>query len=182
MGRTCYIGSSPTVKWRVEEVEFQVQKCRQFIDIQENKAFFVHASAREYLLRYFDDTDADLVVFEIRAEEAHGALANACLMELQKYLDATEMKPSSDIYGHSIAASYYVKLPPLRYALKHWNCHDSSAKFRDVEKDSPWFSSLNRVHTKLGSCGSGRVWSKYPSVTWIFCTNGLKWQPNLTKT
>jgi ankyrin repeat protein len=122
------------------KVQYQIKKCRQIIQIRENRAVFVHSSVIDYLLQQLDHTDADLATFKICVEEHHCTLAIRCLECLEIHMDekACFLSPISRT---SSAYSGHLLVP---YALEHWNNHacSSSSQFSKIIQRFPDFFEL----------------------------------------
>ncbi|CAF3543844.1 unnamed protein product [Fusarium graminearum] len=135
----------------------RVAICRPLLTVHEDKVFFVHQSAKEYLLQIQQKPDSSLLKFRLIPDQCHDMIAHKCLNAMET--DFLRRNTADDQSDDSLRACHSDRglyggsrvLQPtldgfLRYAIEYWSSHA-----RLSATQTQWLSDLNRPFLRNSS-------------------------------
>ncbi|KAI9662762.1 MAG: hypothetical protein M1829_006157 [Trizodia sp. TS-e1964] len=112
----------------LESLQEILSLCGSFLTVQEGTIYFVHQSARDYLLTYASD-----IIFPFGMRGAHYAIFSRSLQVMSKTLQQDMYKLYlPGISANSVQVPNYDPLAPLRYSCVYWASHFDEAYQSDL--------------------------------------------------
>ncbi|KAL6914840.1 hypothetical protein FSST1_012600 [Fusarium sambucinum] len=129
----------------------RIEICRPFLMVHQDKVFFVHQSAKEYLLQ--QGSGSPLPKFRLIPEQCHGMIAHKCLQAMEDdflHRDTDQLyhdcftwlnRQRSDFQYLEDWHDIFKKILDgfVEYAISHWSSHA-----RLSAEETEWLSDLNR--------------------------------------
>ncbi|UZP43096.1 hypothetical protein NXS19_010912 [Fusarium pseudograminearum] len=148
----------------------RVAICRPFLRVHQEKVFFVHQSAKEYLSQSQQGQNLPPPKFQLIPDQCHDVIAHKCLKVMENDFlrrNTADGQPDADFEaGYDNDGSWVLKSTLdglLRYAIEYWSRHA-----RLSATQTQWLSDLNRpflqdfAMRKAYSADVAASLSKYP--------------------
>ncbi|KAI1069427.1 hypothetical protein LB507_008615 [Fusarium sp. FIESC RH6] len=124
-----------------------IQLLGPFLQVQRRIVFFVHQSAKEYLMKIHQDSDSPLGQ-SFNFAKCHGTIAHRCLETLkEKYPQNTQDSSDTDNFDEADHIYKTDKECPSRrcltaYAKKHWSYHTRLSAISPDDINRPFFENM----------------------------------------
>ncbi|CAG1980333.1 unnamed protein product [Fusarium graminearum] len=119
----------------------KVAICRPFLKVHQEKVFFVHQSAKEYLSQSQQGQNLPPPKFQLIPDQCHDIIAHKCLNAIENDFLRRDAGFKAWCYDHSSCREVLQSTLDgfLRYAIEYWSIHA-----RLSATQTQWLSDLNR--------------------------------------
>ncbi|RGP64465.1 nacht and ankyrin domain [Fusarium longipes] len=107
-----------------------IQIWRPFLEVHENRVFFVHQSAKEYLMEIRQESGSPLDGYFFVANQCHGIIALKCLKILRRRYSRCQDTGDRHI------------LFLFNYSKEYWDCHARVSATCPVDITGPFFENM----------------------------------------